>query len=289
MEDVATSKRDEIGVSKSPRKTASLDCQNTFQQIAKRCVKLIQRNRKPAIAGDGEAIHTMRIELTRLRAAVRFFSPMTEDAARSPVTKELRLLKAALGKARNHDVTMSYARRKRYRSWARNSRRAFLLSQSKGHRRLAGKLNSVRYGRLMVDLDHWITSGSWLSEAQPLRSERVDRYSQSRLREWKNEIWREGQHLRSLRRERLHRLRIDCKRYRYVVAALQAMNVPVAQQEVTFCEAARQVHGALGDLRDLKQLRRAGRGRPPGYRKRKQKLLREAERPFRRRSSEKRT
>lgn len=289
MKGVPTSIRNDISGPIAPRQSASLDCQTAFRRIAKSCARLIQRNRKSAIAADPEAIHTMRIELTRLRAAVLFFAPMTNNIAVSPISREFRWLNAALGAARNHDVNMSYARRKRYRSWAKRSRSAFLLSQSKSHRRLARKLNSARYHRLIVELDHWITNGSWLSEAQPLRSERVDGFSQARLREWRNEIRRDGQRLRALRRKRLHRLRIRCKRYRYVVAALQALKVPLARQEARFCEIARQVHGALGDLRDLRRLRKAGHGRPPGYRKRKQKLLREAERPFRRKSSGKRT
>jgi hypothetical protein len=49
-----------------------------------------------------------------------------------------------------------------------------------------------------------------------------------------------------------------------------------------FAEIAKQVHGALGDLRDLKRLRRVARKRPPGYRETKRKLLQQAEKPFRR-------
>lgn len=259
-----------------------LDCQTAFQRIAKSCIRLIRRNRKPAIAADAKAIHNMRIALTRFRAAVRFFSPMINAAANSPISTELRWLNAALGKARDDDVTMSYARRKRYRRWAKSSRRTLLLSHGKSHRRLARKLNSARYVRLMAELDHWIANGAWRSDVRPLPSERADRYSRAQLREWRNEIWRDGQHLRSLRPKRLHRFRIRCKRYRYIVAALQALSVPLARQDATFCDTARQVHGALGDLRDLIRLRKAGRGRPPGYRKRKRKLLQEAERPFRR-------
>jgi len=289
MKGVPTSIRNHISGPVAPRESAALDCQTAFQRIAESCARLIQRSRKSAIAADPEAIHTMRIELTRLRAAVLFFAPMTNDIGGSPISKELRWLNAALGAARDHDVNMSYARRKRYRSWAKRSRSSFLLSQSKSHRRLARKLNSARYHRLIVELDHWITKGSWLSDAQPLRSERVNGFSQVRLREWRREISRDGHRLRALSSKRLHRLRINCKRYRYIVAALQALKVPLVEQEAGFCDIARKVHGALGDLRDLRRLRNAGHGRPPGYRKRKQKLLQEAERPFLRRSSEKRT
>jgi CHAD domain-containing protein len=258
MKGILTPIHSDIGGPEPLHGSTALDCQTAFQRIAKSCVQLIQRSRKPAIAADPEAIHTMRIELTCLRAAVLFFSPMTDDVAESPNSKELRWLNAALGQARDDDVTMGYAR-----------------------------LNSARYSRLMVELNHWITEGFWLSDTRSLRSERVDGYGQARLREWRHEIWREGQHLRTLGRKRLHRLRIKCKRYRYIGAALRALNVPLARQEVRFCEIARQVHSVLGDLRDLKRLRKAGRGRPPGYRWRK--LLRAAEKPFRRGLAKSRT
>jgi hypothetical protein len=82
------------------------DCQTAFQKVATDCVHLIERNRRSAIAADPEAIHAMRVELTRLRAAVR----------------ELRWLNSALGNARDRDVTANYTRRKRYRGWAKDGR-----------------------------------------------------------------------------------------------------------------------------------------------------------------------
>jgi CHAD domain-containing protein len=258
MKGIPVSAREDIRDAKSQRQSAGLDCQATFQRIAKRCVQLIRRNRNRAIAADPDAIHTMRIELTRLRAAMLFFSPMTNDPAGSPLGKELRWLNSTLGKARDVDVTMNYARRKRYRRWAKSSRHALFRSHGKSHRRLAKELNSARYGRLMAELDHSIANGSWLSEARSLRSEPADRFSRVRLREWRNEIWRDGRHLRALGRKRLHRLRIRCKRFRYMVAALQGLKIPVSPPEAAFCAAAKQVHGDLGDLRDLIRLRKAG-------------------------------
>ena len=257
------------------------DCQTTFQKIAKKCVYLIQSNRKLAIAGDPRAIHKMRMELTKLRAIVLFFYPM-KDVAWPRIRKELRWLNSALGKARDHNVTMNYTERKRYRSWARSTRRSLLRAQDKGHRSLAKKLSSARYTRLIVTLSHWITNGSWLVNSGPFRSERIDVYSQARLRDWRSRIWREGRHIRALRRKQLHRLRIQAKHYRYVVDALQTLAIKNTRQDLVFYETAKQVHRALGDLRDLKRLRRAANDRPPGYRKRKRKLLQQAEKPFRR-------
>jgi len=257
------------------------DCQAAFQTIAQACVRLVQNNRKAAIAADPEAVHIMRIELTRLRAAVLFFSPMTDDDSWPGINKELRWLNSALGKARDHDVTANYARRKRYRRWAKGSRRAMLRIQRKADRKLRKKLASARYDRLIARINRWITDGPWLLTDRSIRSEKVDAYAQARLHAWRAAISREGRHVRILHSEQRHRLRIRCKRYRYVVAALHGLGVTIAREGLKFSETAKRVHGALGDLRDLKRLRRVARKRPPGYRKSKQKFIQRAEKSFR--------
>ncbi len=266
----------------SPRSAtpAQLACQAAFQKIAENCVHLIQKQREAAIEADPDAIHTMRIQLTRLRAAVLFFSPMTDDNTWPEIDKELRWLNSALGKARDHDVTVSYARRKRYRRWAKSSRRAMLRAERKADRRLSKKLASARYERLITVVMHWITDGHWLQNDRSVRFARVDDQIDQRLRTWRKGIYRQGRHLRALHRNRLHRLRIHCKRYRYIVATLQGLGVNIAKRDLRFAKAAKSIHGTLGDLRDLRRLRRTAPGRPPGYRKSKRLLLQRAERMF---------
>jgi CHAD domain-containing protein len=253
------------------------DCQTAFQSIATSCVNLIQHHRKAAIAADPEALHSVRIELTRLRAAVLFFSPMTDDDAWPEIKKELRWLNSALGKARDQDVTVSYSRRKRYRRWARNSRRAIMQVERKLDRKLNKTLASVRCNGLMTALNDWIANGPWLKADRSVRCEHADAFAQAKLKAWRQEVSREGQHLRDLRRKELHHLRIRCKRYRYVVAALQSLGISIARQELKFADVAKRVHGALGDLRDLRRLRRVAQERPPGYRKSKAKFIQIAE------------
>jgi CHAD domain-containing protein len=257
------------------------ECKTTFQQIARSCVHLIQANSKSAIAADSDAVHRMRIELTRLRAAALFFSPMIADDAWPAISKELKWLNSALGKARDRDVTVSYTCRKRYRRWANRSRRALVRAQDKSHRKLTAKLLSDRHDRLIATVSGWAEHGPWALSGQSGLSEPTGIFSESRLCSWRMQISREGRHLRLLHRKQLHRLRIRCKRYRYVVTALQSLEVPLARQDLRFCETAKCVHAALGDLRDLKRLRRAVCSRPPGYGKTKRTLLQRAEKPFR--------
>jgi CHAD domain-containing protein len=75
----------------------------------------------------------MRIALTRLRAIVQFFSPMTKDIAWLRLKKKLRWLNSAPGTARDHDVTMIYARRNRYWNWAKPVSHALARAKEKSH------------------------------------------------------------------------------------------------------------------------------------------------------------
>jgi CHAD domain-containing protein len=253
------------------------DCQAAFQRIARNCLHLMQSSRRAAIAADPDAIHAMRMELTRLRAAVLFFSPMVKDTAWASIRHELRWLNAALGEARDHDVTTAYFRRKRYRAWAKSSRHRVLQARKTAHLALGDVLRSTRYERLMATLRHWISKGPWLLNDLAFRSEHVEVHSRALLRDWRKRISQKGRHLRTLRRTHLHRLRIQCKRYRYILASLQTLGVAIGKQDLAFADTARKVHQTLGDLRDLKRLRKTSRSRPPGYRKDKRKLLHQAQ------------
>jgi len=263
----------------------TLDCRSTFRRIAEGAIRVIRRDCELAIAGDPNAVHQMRIALTRLNAAALFFSPMIDDVAWSRIRAQLRWLNSALGKTRDHDVTMKYVTRKRYRGWAANSRRALSRSHAKAHRRLAKKLGSARYHRLITELNQWIEKQpSWQSR-QLSSSDRTDVYSEAQLRTWRDQICRQGRHLRSLRRKSQHRLRIQCKHFRYVVDDLRELEIPISSQDLSFYKTAMQAHRALGDIRDLRRLRKAVHRRLPGYRKQEGKLLRKIEDTFARAAS----
>lgn len=248
-----------------------------FQRIASDCLQAIQRLRRRAISGNPEAVHNIRIELTRLRAAAFFFSPATDPVGWSHIDHELRWLNSSLGRARNRDVALEALARMRNRHRAAHARRNLLRSRDEAYRRLARKLGSARYIRLTSELDRWLSRPCSPGTGRLQRFDQID----ARLREWRNEISRKGRHLRSLRRKPLHRLRIRSKHYRYMVEALLKLGIPVSREDYSFCEIARRVHQTLGELRDLKQFRKAVGRRPPHYRKRKRKLMRRAAASFR--------
>ena len=82
----------------------SLDCAAAFQKIAFDCVARVKAGHGGVLAGNPEAVHQMRVALTRLRAAVSFFAPMTADAKWRRLKKEIAWLKQMKPAAEDDDL-----------------------------------------------------------------------------------------------------------------------------------------------------------------------------------------
>ena len=140
---------------------ARLDCAAAFQKMALDCVAAIKAHHSSACAGDAEAVHQIRVAITRLRAAVAFFAPIVVDAEWLRLKKEIAWLNGPLGAARDSDVVVEYARRKRYRAWAQRKIGEQLdQRQMRDHRRLVRCLRSARTQRLIAAMAGWIRAGT---------------------------------------------------------------------------------------------------------------------------------
>lgn len=271
--------------------TASrLDCAAAFQRIARDCANAIAAHHSSACAGDEEAVHLIRVAITRLKAAVSFFAPMTADAEWPRLKKEIAWLNGSLGAARDTDVAMDYAGRKRYRSWAQYMIGKDLdQCRTRDHRRLVRCLRSARFRRLIEEMAGWIERGPWIARREQAVRRKPPRplkaYCAHKLDRWHKRLVRKGRHLATMDESDRHRLRIKAKRFRYMLEALEdIVAVRGAVELRRRHKAARRLQRALGDLRDLSHFGRLGdmpphqrdehgSGRPPGYRKQKQKLL----------------
>ena len=267
--------------------TPELDCATAFQKIALDCVAKVRLHHSSACAGDAEAVHQIRVAITRLRAAVSFFAPITVDVEWRRLKKELAWLNASLGAARDSDVVVEYAGRQRYRAWAqRMIGRDLDTHQTRDHRRMVRCLRSLRFHDLIEAMSGWIAGGPWLRRwerklrnkaAKPLKA-----YSERELDRWRLRLIRNGRRLKTLGASDRHRLRIRAKRFRYMLEALTGI-VPVFDHGEFrhLHRPAKRLQRTLGDLRDLKRFARPalsaegddpGQRRPPGYRRQRQKL-----------------
>ena len=266
----------------------SLDCAAAFQKIALDCVAKVRLHHSSACAGDAEAVHQIRIAITRLRAAVAFFAPIVVDTEWLRLKKEIAWLNGPLGGARDGDVVVEYARRKRYRAWAQRMIGEQLdRCQTQDHRRLVRALRSARTERLITAMARWIRQGPWLERYKQRKdAETLQSYCAGELKRWHERLIRKGRHLKTLGTSRRHRLRIRVKRFRYMLEALTGIVALRDRGELDrLHQPAKRLQRTLGDLRDLKRFAglasaspqaensKRGKRHPPGYRDRKEKLL----------------
>jgi CHAD domain-containing protein len=263
------------------------DCATAFQKIALDCVAKVRLHHSSACAGDADAVHQIRVAITRLRAAVSFFAPITVDEEWRRLKKELTWLNASLGAARDSDVVVEYADRKRYRAWAQRMVGPDIdVHQARDHRRMVRCLRSLRFHDLIEAISDWIVGGPWLRRWERKMSRKPVRplkaYSERELNRWRQQLIRNGRRLKTLNASDRHRLRIRAKRFRYMLEALTGI-VPVLDHGEfhRVHRPAKRLQRTLGDLRDLKRFARPGLSAetdhpgkhwPPGYRRQRQKL-----------------
>jgi len=251
------------------------------------CVADIKAHHGSACAGDAEAVHQIRVAITRLRAAVSFFTPIVVDAEWRRLKQEIAWLNGPLGAARDSDVVVEYARRKRYGAWAQRMIGEQLdQRQTRDHSRLVRCLRSIRTQRLIAALAGWIRQGPWLARYKRREhAEALQPYCARELNRWRERLVRKGRHLKTLGASRRHRLRIKAKRFRYMLEALTETVTLRGRGEFHHLHRpAKRLQRALGDMRDLErfaglaggspQADNSKRGKhPPGYRRRREKLL----------------
>jgi hypothetical protein len=148
-------------------------------------------------------------------------------------------------------------------------------------------LRAVRTQRLIAALVRWIRQGTWLERyKRGKHAEALQSYCAGELKRWHGRLVRKGRHLKRLSESRRHRLRIKVKRFRYMLEALaKTADLGGRSEWRDLHRPAKRLQRALGDLRDLERFADLAGGlphaengkrakqRPPGYRRRKKKLL----------------
>src|ERR1700758_1406447 len=98
--------RPERHLSPRSRLNGAMACDTAFRIVARRHLDALRANQERTCRGDPGSLHQMRVALTHLRTAIRFFSPMVEDAVRNEIRDELKWLNGELGAVRDLDVAV---------------------------------------------------------------------------------------------------------------------------------------------------------------------------------------
>lgn len=212
----------------TPRLNPMMACDTAFRVIARRYLGDLTANHEAACEGEPAALHQMRIELTRLRTAILFFSPMVADSRRAQIKDELKWLNAHLGAVRDLDVAIE-------RLMAINNEQpraipdyqSFNQKRADGHRYLARVLRSVRYRRLVKDTSNWIENGPWSTKRGKLaageRACPIAAYSAGKLARWQQKLLKRSRKLLKMDTEKRHRLRLLNKKLTYSIDGFEEL------------------------------------------------------------------
>lgn len=278
------------------RLSPGMACDTAFRIIARRHLDAVLAQHEGTCGGDPEALHQTRIALTHLRTAIRFFSPMVDDALRPNVWAELKWLNSQLGMVRDLDVAIE-----RIVAESRDELAVIAELQhwdekrAESHRLLARALQSARYRRLVEQTSAWIESGPWSTrrskEAIKLRRCPLADHATAQLTEWEKTLLKKARKLRKLDVEKRHKLRILNKRLTYSIESLQDLFADKSlTKQKSILKQLRKAQKSLGQLNDDARGQALaaslnGAGPEAGIRflnhKREKKLLRTAQTAYR--------
>jgi CHAD domain-containing protein len=238
----------------SPPVQGAMTCDVAFQTAATHYLGQLTAQHQGTSAGEPDALHAMRVALTRLRTSILFFSPMVAGVEHMRLATELKWLNAHLGMVRDLDVALERLT-KINKIQARLTDRSWKKERAACQRHLTRALRSPRYQRLIRDLTAWIERGDWSrknsKEATDQRAEPVANYSAGKLAQWQKKLVKKSRELEEFGTKKRHRLRLKNKRLSYAIEA--AANL-VADGETQAHQATlkllRKAQRSLGQLND---------------------------------------
>ncbi|MGV7215118.1 CHAD domain-containing protein [Bradyrhizobium sp. UFLA05-112] len=238
------------------RLSAAMACDTAFRIVARRHLNAVMARHEETCSGDPDALHQIRIALTRLRAAIRFFSPIVDDAMRPVVWAELKWLHRQLGMVRDLDVAIE-------RIVAASGEELALIAElqswqekrAESHRLLARALRSVRYRRLIEQTSGWIESGPWSTrrgkEAIRLRRSPLAEHAAQQLAAWERILLKRSRKLAELGVKKRHHLRLLNKRLSYAIESLEDLFVDESlEKQKAILKQLRRAQRSLGQLND---------------------------------------
>ena len=229
-------------------------CATAFRLIASGCLDDIAACHSATCAGDATALHQTRVALTRLRAAIAFFSPMVKDTTCTQLKSEWKWLNRHLGATRDLDVAIENSR-------GTPEQRVFKAARIESHRRLQRALRSNRYRQWFASLSEWVAKGPWSTTPDRRdvrrRAAPASAFHARRLARWHEKLSERSRGLQGMGKNKRHRLRLASKRLRYAIEFSQGT---LAGDEFSkwlmTVKHLRKGQQILGELNDAEMRRR---------------------------------
>jgi len=239
----------------------SLNTEQAFRTIGRACLKQLVASQPAMLAGDGEALHQMRIAVRRLRAAIATFADVVTDGERQRITAGLKWIIGKLSPARDLDVLFAEVLEPLRARDPEAPGLALLERDLEGRRARAygvarRAVSSERFRTLAFDTAAWIEAGAWTRGGDLNRLRREEPaavLAADQLGRRRRKLRKRGKRLRQLTPAKRHKLRIAGKKLRYAVEFFADLfpNKKQAKRRKTALQALKALQDALGALNDI--------------------------------------
>ena len=231
---------------------ATIASEEAFRTVARQYLHGVTEKHRAACAGDAEAVHEMRIALTRLRTSIAFFSPMVNGDDQERISAQLKWLHAHLGIVRDLDVAVERLRKAGGRP---AEMKVWKRERAACQRHLTRALRSQRYRRLARDISAWIEKGSWSTkrgkEALDIRLRPIGEFSAERFKQWQKKLVKKSSKLEKVGAAKRHRVRLINKKLTYALDAIASLVPDEAEPaRQAALKQLRTAQKSLGQLND---------------------------------------
>jgi CHAD domain-containing protein len=236
------------------RLEAATACDTAFRIVARRCLKDLTSYHAATCQADADALHHMRVAITRLRTAMSFFSPMVAGMQCARIRDELKWLNSHLGVVRDLDVAIERLEEINKQSQQADDR-SWKQERAVSQRHLARVLRSARYQQLTKSISAWVEKGSWSrktgTQAARQRACPVADHSTRQLARWQKKLLKKSRKLREFGIKKRHRLRLLNKKLNYAIESIADLisSNEISKQQATM-KYLRKAQKSLGQLND---------------------------------------
>ena len=254
--------RSALEVAATVHVSRTLSTEAAFRVIGCACLRQLLANEIHMLAGNGEALHQMRVGLRRLRAAMSVFSEIVSDRHSQRIKAELRWIAAALGPARDLDVFLTEVLIP-LRQQHGNEPGVIAICRDFEHRRAnayedaVAAVRSRRFRSLALDALGWIETGPWAESDDELlrlrREQSIANHAAEEIARRRRKLRMRGKTLQQLGGAERHRLRIRAKKARYAIEFFADLFTQERQgkRRRAALSALKDLQGALGSLNDI--------------------------------------
>ncbi len=245
--------------------TPKLTAAEAFQAVASGCLsqiagnaQLFRRVRSP------ETLHQLRVGLRRLRAALKAFEPMLEDAEYGAVRDGVKGLAHALDHGRDLDVFIQRVlptdEEDSDDATVAALRKRLMHAQAAEYEKIVEMIGSEVFMRLLLRIAGWVEVGDWLRLEDPaasrLRAMPAAELGRRMLDRFHDKVLKAGRHFKSLGVDERHALRLRAKRLRYAAEFFGGAFRGGDKRRQRYARAVKDLQNHLGELNDLAMIER---------------------------------